>query len=246
MRIVRVILWMSIAMLVLQFGYVVATQLEGVEVTAPGLARVATIVMTLKIFDVAIRGFLRDHRSHVASVEAARARMPIASMRPTSNQQEIKRSLETRARHEAAHAVVAHVLGHLVVSASIAPLGSSGGRVAWQHKTNSLASVDHIAIGFAGPLAEGTGDVLPGHLRHDDDYSKLLHMSMAASVTDPAARTPTQILDEGTAVARRLIAEHATAIDVLTKALLTTDEERDLDEHEIQRLLDEHFAGPAS
>lgn len=69
----------------------------------------------------------------------------------TSPALEFQRDLQKRARHEAAHAVVAHALGHLGLSASVVPDRRSGGRVTWRHKAAALASVDRIAVTFARP-----------------------------------------------------------------------------------------------
>lgn len=77
-----------------------------------------------------------------------------------------------------------------------------------------------------------------------DDYSLLLRTAIAASITDSEARTPTEILDAGTKIARRLVAEHSVAIAALADELLTTGENHDLGEAEIRALMQLHHVRP--
>lgn len=160
---------------------------------------------------------------------------------------EPRRRWRSGATCTSAHAVVAHALGHLVLSASVVSDRGSGGRVTWRHKdaTFALASVDHVAIAFAGPLAGRTGDVVLTAENGTDDYSALLRTSIAASITDPESRTPGEILDAGTKAARRLVAAHAEAINALADELLATEGKYDLGEARIRELMQLHHVQPS-
>jgi hypothetical protein len=218
---------------------------EGVEVTAPGLVKTSLLLLALWLLVTGFSKVFAPAR-HIA-VEA-----PGYGLEPArlvgSTWLTIRRSRELRARHEAAHAVAAFALGHQVLSASVAPDRGSGGRVMWRHRNPALAlaSVDHVAIAYAGPLAERTGDVYETAQEGSDDYSTLMRTAIAASITDPEARTPSEILDEGTRCARRLIEAHAQAVDALTRLLIATDEERDVLEEEIAALMRLHGVGSRS
>ncbi|WP_394941162.1 hypothetical protein [Psychromicrobium sp. YIM B11713] len=203
---------------------------DGIEITAPGLVIAVAILLSFRLFFKGIFGLIMpDART-------------VTTMRPSLDR--IYKGHQKRAQHEAAHAVVAYALGHRVLSASIVSQGMIGGRVAWRHHSDVLASVDHIAVTFAGPLAEGTGDVIEQGIQYTDDYSALLRTAIAASITDQAQRTPTQIIDDGTRLARCLVEDHAGAIEAVAAALLSTEAKHDLEEGELRELMERHSVRP--
>jgi hypothetical protein len=145
--------------------------------------------------------------------------------------------LQVRARHEAAHVVTALALGHTVRQVNITARGRVGGTTSWDHREGlNLASVDAVAVLYAGPLVEATGDVV-GAPGGTDDYSLLLRTAIGASITDPQRRSPTQILHDGSVLARRIVAEHRDAITALADALVATDGQTSLDADDILAVL---------
>lgn len=157
---------------------------------------------------------------------------------------QLHRSLERRARHEAAHAVAVHELGHRIDSVSVSINGRSGGRVSWTHREGVLASVDHVAICFIGPLAEQTGDVMPATPAADDDYSVMLRTAIAASITDPEERSAASILEAASEQARHILREHSVEIESLATALVASDGTRDLTGDEVLAVLREAAPKP--
>lgn len=229
MKILNAVLRIAYATILVWFGYQIAPTFTGLEVTAPGLVIIAALILAAaQITRAFIRIFERqpaiDHGSaaHMTAVPALT----------------LHKTLPARSRHEAGHAVVAGALGHRVVVVSVSTCGASGGRTIWRHRDSDLvdASVDHVAVAFAGPLAERTGDVVDS-ADGSDDYSLLMRTAIAAAVIDPQRRAPTEILDAGVALARGLLAEHAAAVDVIADKLISTDGTTDLDEEQINRLL---------
>lgn len=146
---------------------------------------------------------------------------------------QLHRSLEVRARHEAAHAVAVHVLGHRIDAVSVSITGRSGGRVSWTHHEGVLASIDHVIVCFIGPLAERTGDVMPVSPRADDDYSVMLRTAIAASITDPEERSVVDVLEVASEKARKILRDHRAEIEALTDALVATDGTQDLSVDEV-------------
>lgn len=243
MRIVQFLLRFAAALGLLYIAVPFADAFESIEVTAPGLVLTVIVLVALHLFGTGTAKLIAPRRS----IAVAGGDYVLGSARlGRSPAMMLHKDLEKRARHEAAHAVVAHALGHLVLSASVAPDRGSGGRVVWRHSDAAFAqaSIDHIAVTFAGPLAEQTGDVVQAAENGADDYSALLRTAIAASITDPENRTPGEILDAGTKTARRLVLRHSRAIEALTYELLATEEKRDLGEDEIRGLMQLHHVRP--
>lgn len=234
MKIAAFLFRLVLALAVIIITGPVARLFADVKVTAPGLVVVLGLFIAARLVLI---GAVRFTRPDPVALSAA-ADVPMARARALGE----VRSAELRARHEAAHAVVAHALGHRVLVATIVTDGDSGGRVTWRHKDPSmaLASIDHVTVAFAGPLAEQTGDVVSAAQGGADDYSAMMRTSIAASITDPLRRSPGEILDAGTKEARRLIRLHPRAIDALAAELLSTEGRRDLDEDEIRGLMQLH------
>lgn len=209
-----------------------APWLDGVPVTASGLFVVAVGLWALWQVARAISRFTQPqtYRPTLSAVSA------LTGQRPALN----------RARHEAAHAVVAHALGYKVLEISIRMEGASGGFVNHQAaRDDRLWAFHRIAITFAGPLVEARGDVIQPHDGLMDDYSSMMRSAIAASITDPAKRTPNELLDDGTRLARRLVTDHATAIEAVAQALLAQTTTHELTMDEFGSLMNEHTVIPA-
>src|SRR5699024_1667155 len=144
-----------------------------------------------------------------------------------------------RARHEDGHVLVAHVLGHDVLSASITEWSTSGGRVSWVHHDSTPASEDHVAVCYGGPLAEDTGTPGQASCSPTDDYLMIERIALAASVIDPQGRMPNQIIEAGVQKARRIITEHPLALRDVAEALVESD---DLDESQLLEILHRRHA----
>jgi hypothetical protein len=124
------------------------------------------------------------------------------------------------ARHEAAHAVVAHKLGHDVLAVSVRPSARSGGDTQWVHRDNLPSSVDHAAIAYAGPLATGVGNTLPHTSSHEDDTALMWRHAVAASISDPQCLSPHEVIEQAATSARAILAADADAIDRVAAALI--------------------------
>lgn len=129
--------------------------------------------------------------------------------------------LKTRARHEAAHAVVVRALGHRLMRVTTVPTAANAGHTAWQHREDAPASIDHVVVALAGPISESSATAtIPGSLQdHHDDHAFALRQALSVSLADGEARTSAQVLDEATAAARRILSEHAEDVDRLAEAL---------------------------
>lgn len=168
---------------------------------------------------------------------------PIAVMRRPGDPV-VDCSLETTARHEAAHAVAVLVLGHELIEVSSAPnhQTSASGYVRWVHPEEP--SVDQVTVALIGNLAQ--------HKPHDhrvgglgDDLQSALRASLVAAMA--SGENPSQVLDRGMERARHILADHTTEIDTLAAAL--SAEPTKLAGEKVLELLDlglEHASGQTS
>lgn len=193
------------------------------EVTTRGLLHVVfwvALVWTLSKFLVDTFRMLFTRPTAAVRV----APLGTARLRPPRGHPPSERSPEERermARHEAGHAVVAHALGHQVTKVTIVPNPErqSGGHTIWRHRDDAPVSIDHVAVTYAGPLAEGSGYAPAFPLEHDD-FTRMWRWSVAASVIDEAQRTPGEVIDAGARLARRLLDEHSQIVSRLAAALV--------------------------
>lgn len=168
---------------------------------------------------------------------------PIAAMRRPGDPV-VDCSLETTARHEAAHAVAVLVLGHDLIEVSSAPnhQSSASGYVRWVHPEEP--SVDQVTVALIGNLAQRKPhDHRVGGL--GDDLQSALRASLVAAMA--SGEGPSQVLDRGMERARRILADHTAEIDTLAAAL--ADEPTRLDGEKVRELLDlgvQHASGRTS
>lgn len=220
------------AAVIFSLGLVLADLLVDAEVTAPGLATVGATVLALWVL-------LPLWRKPAHPVGVGTAAGFVAERGGSATVQ--RRPAESLARHEAAHAVVAHALGHRVTHVTIAATGQTGGSTGVEYATGGRVTVDRIAITYAGPWAEGTGDVvyqIPGDFY--DDYTALMRLALAASINDRYQRTPNELFDAGVHLARAIVADNTEAIEAVAAALVSTERQRDLDEAETTALMQKH------
>lgn len=134
-----------------------------------------------------------------------------------------------RARHEAAHAVVAHSLGHTILSADIRHAGDRSGRVESVPPLPSRGMGpdlwDELTIAMAGSaldLAEGRH-----HVGSRDDI-QMAEATAAALIstnhTPEGADGPPGTIARATAAARaraaRILTDHRDQVDILATALI--------------------------
>lgn len=213
------------AIVILGIATVIARGMDGVVVTAPDLIM---IVAGILAFSLVARGLVNLMR---------RDNPPISSAMFDSGVRAPRRLISNRARHEAGHAVVAHALGHRLMGLSIEVVDNSGGRTIWGHRDDLASSIDHVAVSFAGPLAETMHDPGASLLSGSDDRDKLLHDAIAAFVSDPEGRSPVQIIEEGTRLARSILSERSRDVDDLTRLLMDTKGKRDMTEEELSAFM---------
>lgn len=187
-------------------------------------------------------------KSTTLVLDGAAARAAVARQRPTSAERSavleaLTRNVQTptaaTCRHEAGHAVAAHVLGHEVFAVSVRGGTnqdgvSTSGRTIWAGP--SAPGVDRIAVAMAGLISEGQ-PVYPDTPSQHDDYGMLSRLPSFFAITDPDGRTPGQILDAGCALARKIVTEHSAEIDVSAQALAGTNGERVITGAELAEIL---------
>lgn len=240
-RIISLIFRVVLAVWLLWAATQLADALDGVAVTAPGLILfVAATASCALVLPGLWRLVKRDRFSPPLSVSATTEGGGTVVVALPALAQDRK----DRARHEAAHAVAVHALGHQLMRLSIRALGNSGGRTAWRHRDGVLASVDHVTVSFAGPLADGRR--IPSKPLADggDDQSRMLYDAIDASIADAQGRSPVEIIDIGTRKARHIIVEHEKAIDDLAQLLVDTEEKRDLQADELAAFMQTHNVTP--
>lgn len=121
------------------------------------------------------------------------------------------------ARHEAGHAVVAHVLGFEVLAVSTVPTARNDGRTTFAWSVDP--GVGQVAVSLAGEMAQTRPSA---HLRPDGGLpvgDLLDAQALALSVAMIEDRNPSTVLDEAMDVARRILDENAAAVDALAARL---------------------------
>lgn len=148
--------------------------------------------------------------------------------------------LERTARHEAAHAITAVVLGMREIAADVHQVRNRNGLVTFEWSGDKPAhedSYDGLVFGFAGQIIDHRG----GHYDHGamGDMS-LQHNRLMAIISTgkPLARhhgplTVEALIDSARTEAEQLLTTHAAAVDRIAKALVA---ERELDDAEIRAL----------
>ena len=139
MKIAAFLFRLVLALAVIIITGPVARLFADVKVTAPGLVVVLGLFIAARLVLI---GAVRFTRPDPVALSAA-ADVPMARARALGE----VRSAELRARHEAAHAAVAHALGPRVLVATLVTDADSGGSVTWrpQHLTMPPASSDHLS-----------------------------------------------------------------------------------------------------
>ncbi len=137
-------------------------------------------------------------------------------------------ALERRARHEAAHAVVAHVLGCTVTRADVLVEGGVGGSVHFELPVPVLPDHEAAWVSMRATLAGRTIDYSRGE--HDrgassDVQRALLHAAVIVSAgLRPAGYTGGLTTDELLAAAsddaHRILTTHADVVEEITAALV--------------------------
>ena len=135
---------------------------------------------------------------------------------------------QARARHEAAHAVVAHSLGHTILSADIRHAGDRGGRVESVPPLPSRGAGpdlwDALTITVAGnvlDLAEGRHNISS---RDDIRAAETIAAAMISTghAPDPDAppRTIARAADDARARANWILITHKSQVNALAAALI--------------------------
>lgn len=222
-RTTKLLLRVALGLLLFTLGPALSQSTPDVEITARGLVDalltgflllllLEIVLLTIHMTVDKIRSTLI--RSGPASQSAVRGHGIGRALIP--------RTIQLRARHEAAHAVAALVLGHRLQQASTLPEGASGGRVRWSHAHGHPSSIDHVTITLIGPIAEGIGDVLDAQ-HGTDDHTLALRQALAASSRANQTLSVVEILDHATHRARQLLKDYEDHIEAVTQMLIGDD-----------------------
>jgi hypothetical protein len=191
---------------------ILAASVPDDTVTVPGVLQVAgaalLIIAVLRLF-VSLISLTRHRRTQDRLVTL------MSMVAPPSLAHVLDPDLKARARHEAAHAVAAHILGATLHSVSTRPMGPSGGRTAWSAGTE-LSPTDRLVITVAGAVADEAREAevtaLPA-----DDFTRAQRQAIAIAIRD--GQPISHLLDNAIAGARTLLTTHSAAVDRLASAL---------------------------
>ncbi|HCS60132.1 MAG TPA: hypothetical protein DIW46_01870 [Microbacterium sp.] len=150
--------------------------------------------------------------------------------------------LERFARHEAAHAVAAIVLGMNAVTADIHAVGDRGGRVTYEPDEDLTVheqSFDALVFGFAGQVADHRTAHFDQGSMGDMGLQQLRMMSIIATGQRPerhAGPLTIEALIESTRTeAELLLTQHAAAHERITEALIA---DRELNDQRLREMVE--------
>lgn len=170
------------------------------------------LVMMIKIMGFVVR---KAFPSQGGSVHTASAPAGSAALRKAGSLLPLSVAAGV-ARHEAAHAVAIMVLGHDVLKITTEPGPGYLGRCSWKAPDKEPAAVGSVAISLIGHLVDAAENMTPD--KPGDDYEMALKQSLHASAL--TGRAPSEILDEGMALAQKIYAENQDPIDRLAAKLM--------------------------
>lgn len=191
-----------------------AASVPDVTVTVPGVLQVAGaafLIIAVARLCFSLISLTRNRKTPDRLVTL------MSMVAPPSLTYVLDPELRARARHKAAHAVAAHVLGATLHSVSTRPIGSSGGRTVWS-AGEELSPTDRLVITVIGAVADGAREAeltaVPA-----DDFTCAQRQVMAIAIRD--GEPVGHLLDDAVNGASTLLASHSAAVERLASALAT-------------------------
>lgn len=163
-------------------------------------------------------------------------------------------SITQRRRHEAAHAVITHVLGGTVMSADVRDRGNTAGRVESFPPIPSAGPAHTMWVRLQIAVAGAAQDTLDGILNagSSTDIDKALRqaVSLTAAAWTPdgyaGALNPGDLIIYAIETDKRLLAERQDAIAAIEKALTDKDKLAGVEVHHILDNLNTPHPRPAA
>jgi len=180
----------------------------------------------------------------------------VKRLEPLWNQRELGEdiSIKQRRRHEAAHAVITHVLGGTVMSADVRDRGNTAGRVESFPPIPSAGPAHTMWVRLQIAVAGAAQDTLDGILNagSSTDIDKALRqaVSLTAAAWTPdgyaGALNPGDLIIYAIETDKRLLAERQDAIAAIETALTDKDKLAGVEVHHILDNLNTPHPRPAA
>lgn len=209
-------------------------------------------VVIVSLVGLTLGVFISREFTHSHTTSTALAHPQFAGVVRAATPEEMRAdegSRPRRARHEAAHAVVAHHVGMLNVRADLHTIGASGGNTSYQHSsTVRLVDLEYssIMISLAGQVLDFAGGHHDYGAKGDIEKATESAITIISAGEHPATYRGPLTLDGLIRQARidteRLLADHRDAVDRITEALL---QRTSLDVDDLKQLVDQAAAMPA-
>lgn len=179
----------------------------------------------------------------------------VKRLEPLWNQRELGEdiSIKQRRRHEAAHAVITHVLGGTVMSADVRDRGNVGGNVEYLPPIPSAGPAHtmwvRLQIAVAGAAQDTLDGILNAGSRTDIDRAQYQATILTAAAWTPNDYTgplnPSDLITYAIETNKKLLAEHQDAIAAIEKALTDKDKLTGVEVHRILNNLNTPVLEPA-
>lgn len=230
---------------------VVCDQLIALVPSDPGA--VVRFICVVLMIAVVLNGFWRIARPKEILVRGGSIQVMGAAGRGTTGSviTPDDYQLERRARHEAAHAVVALHHGKPTVRADVIRNHRVGGSVSYGSVNGDLADIafQNMQISFAGQIVDLANKYFDGgsqdDMRHITDYAMMILSTGARPEGFTGSITAERLIRSARAEAATIVANHEAAIERITAALV---EKRVLSHAHLAALMDlpEQIEGEAA
>lgn len=218
----------------------ISDQLIALVPSDPGAA-VRSLCVLLMIAVVVTGIWRMMHPGHTSVSTMAAGPASLAAARVGNLDEEADYQLERRARHEAAHAVVALHHGKPTVRADVIRNHRVGGSVSYGSVHGAIADVayQNMQISFAGQIIDVAGGYLDGgsqdDMRQVTDTAMMILSTGARPEGFAGSLTVERLVRSARAEAATLLGNHEAAIERITAALV---EKRILNHADLVTLLE--------
>lgn len=200
------------------------------------VASIAPLVLVLIAFWGVLKVMFRSRRTVYASGSHV---MSTTLQRRTDHEDEAQ--LERCARHEAAHALAAYLLGATDLTADVYVVGDRGGRATYRHRDEGTVwddAYNDLVIGFAAQVIDHRTGHFDGGSMADMASQQRRMMTILSACKQPRRHagplTVEALIESSRAEAEQLLEQHPDDLERLTAALV---EESELDDDEIRELI---------